>query len=225
MHSSYYPLFTVITVLSIFLPSMALAQAHPRIMLEKSASYELDNKVRAFRVPVTNSAGVVKYFDITVTLDVSPMGVVSPTAEVTVTRSIEPTTGVIAPGTYKATDGTLCKVTNLALTNGRIQSFFACLDNGVVSDPHELSLASGRISAGHPFLTELTAAEINTHPDVGTYTWGLSGNGYFDVGTCGYYPNGYPVGAKTNGNLLILSIFHYGAPGNLQCSATFTKQP
>jgi hypothetical protein len=215
-------MFAVIMFLSTFIPSVALGQANPRIMLEKSASYELDNKVRAFRVPVTNSAGVVTYFDITVTLGVSTTGVVSPTAAVIATKSLEVTTRVIPPGTYVATDGTRCVVTNFTLTNGRIQSFFSCNDGGRL---HQLSLATGLISAGHPYLTQLVAAGIHTHPDVNTYTWGLTTNGTFGVGTCGNYGDGYPVGAKTNGSQLILSIFNYWAPGAFQCSATFTKLP
>lgn len=222
MHLSLYRMFAVALFLSTFIPSVALAQPNPRIMLEKSQSYVLDNKVRAFRVPVTNSAGVVKYYDVTVTLGVGTTGVVSPTATVAATLSpTPPTTGVIVPGTYRATDGlTTCVVTNFTLTNGRIQSFFSCLRGGT---PHQLSLATGLISAGHPYQTELVAARIHTHPDVNTYTWGLTTHGYFNVGTCAVYGPGYPVGVKTNGSQLILSIFNYWAPGALQCSATFTK--
>ncbi len=224
MHLSHYRMFAVIMFLSTFISSVALAQPNPRIMLEKSQSHALDNKVRAFRVPVTNSAGVVTYYDVTVTLGVSTTGVVSPTAAVTATRSPSVTTGVIVPGTYVATGGaTRCVVTNMTLTNGRIQSFFACNDAGRL---HQLSLATGLISAGHPYRTELVAAGIHTRPDVNTYTWGLITNGYFSVGTCGdpNYGIGLPVGAKTNGSQLILSFFNF-APGQFLCNATFTKLP
>lgn len=224
MHLSHYRMFAVTLFLSTLIPSVVLGQPNPRIMLEKSQSYALDNKVRAFRVPVTNSAGVVKYYDVTVTLGVNTAGVVSPTATVLATPSPNVPTGVVVPGTYRATDGTTCVVTNFTLTNGRIQSFFSCLDNGVATAPHQLSVATGPISAGHPYLTQLVAAGIHTHPDVNTYTWGLTTNGTFYVGTCRGF-SGYPVGAKTNGSQLILSIFYYVAPGNFMCSATFTKLP
>jgi hypothetical protein len=207
------------------LPSVAAAQANPRMMLEKSQSYALDNNVRAFQVPVTDSAGVVKFYDITVTLGVSATGVPISTASVTATRSPAVSTGVIVPGTYLATDGTRCVVTNITLTNGRIQSFFSCLDNGVSTLPHQLSVATGPVSAGHPFLDALLAAGINLRPDVNTYTWGLTTNGTFSVGTCGNFGPGWPIGAKTNGNQLILSVFNYFKPGAFRCSATFMKQP
>jgi hypothetical protein len=223
MHLSHYRMFAATMFLSTFISTVALAQPNPRIMLEKSQSHALDNKVRAFRVPITNSAGVVKYYDVTVTLGVNTLGVPSTTAVVQATLSPPiGATGVIPPGTYVATDGTRCVVTNFTLTNGRIQSFFACNEGGRL---HQLSLATGLISAGHPYQTQLVAAGIHTHPDVNTYTWGLTGNGYFGVGTCGNYYDGWPVGAKTNGSQLILSIFSWAAPGSRQCEATFTKLP
>ncbi|NOT55024.1 MAG: hypothetical protein HOP18_10495 [Deltaproteobacteria bacterium] len=225
MHLSHYHLFAVIMFLSTLIPSVALGQANPRIMLEKSQSHALDNKVRAFRVPVTNSTGVVTYYDVTVTLGVGTTGVVSPTAAVTATRSLSVTTGVIPPGTYVATDGTRCVVTNFTLTNGRIQSFFSCNDNGAGGAPHQLSIATGLVSAGHPFLTDLIEAGIHVRPDVNTYTWGLTTNGALNIGTCNGFSTGYPIGAKTNGNQLILSLFYQSAPSGFYCSATFTKLP
>jgi hypothetical protein len=170
MTSKSYHLLTIITLFSVFLPSGAIGQANPRILLEKSASYALDNKMRAFRAPVTNSAGVVKYYDVTVTLGVNTNGVVMPSASVAATPSLPiPSTGVIPPGTYKASDGDTCTVTNIVLTNGRIQSFFSCKDGARV---FELSLATGPVSAGHPFLDALLAAGINARPDVNTPTPG-----------------------------------------------------
>jgi hypothetical protein len=194
-------------------------------MLEKSTSYALDNKVRAFRVPVTDSNGVVKYYDLTIYLGVGSLGTINPAATAVATPSPSITTGVIVPGTYKAADGTTCVVTNITLPNGRIQSFFSCLDNGLTTAPHQLSVATGPVTAGHPFLPTLVAAGIDVLSNVTDYTWGVTTNGTFTVGTCGNFPLGYPVGAQTNGSQLIVSIFNYFKPGAFRCSATFTKQP
>ena len=222
MTSKFSHLLTIITLFSVLLPTMAMGQPNPRIMLEKSASYALDNKVRAFRVPVTDSTGKIKYYDVTVTLGVNTNGVLNPTATVVATSSLVVPTGVIPPGTYKASDGDTCTVTNMVLTNGRIQSFFSCKD---ATRAFELSLATGSISTGHPYFAQLVASGIHTHPDANTYTWGLTTNGGFSVGSCGYYNPPVRVGAKTNGNQLILSVFSTNAPGNFVCSATFTKLP
>jgi len=218
-------LTAVITLFASLLPVVAMSQTNPRIMLEKSSSYAVDNELRAFRVPVTDSEGAVKFYDITVTLGVDLTGIVDPNATVLATPSPAVRTGVIRPGSYTATDGTTCQVTNMVLSNGRIQSFFSCLDNGVSTHPHQLSVATGPISQGHPFEARLVGVEINTHPDVDTYTWGLTTNGRFYVGTCGNYSTNWPVGAKTDGNQLILSIFNFYAPGGFRCSATFTRNP
>ncbi len=214
----------LVTLCCALLPALAAGQTNPRIMLEKSQSYAVDKTVRAFQVPVTDSAGVVKYYDITVTLGVSTTGIVSSSATVAATPSPSVTSGVIVPGTYVAADGTKCVVTNVTLTNGRIQSFFSCLDNGVTTAAQQLSVATGPVSAGHPFLDLLVIAGIDVRPDTSTYSWGLTTNGVFSVGNVGSYGPRWPVGAKTNGNQLILSIFSYAKPGNFACSATFTKQ-
>jgi hypothetical protein len=194
-------------------------------MLEKSATYALGNQVRAFRVPTVSSTGTIHYYDVTIDLTVNNDGSLSSIADVTATSSPSITSGVIAPGTYKSTDGsTTCAITNFTLTNGRIQSTFTCNNSAFPTYKPELSVATGAVTAGHPFLTQLATAGIDKHSDVNTYTWGLTTNGYFRVGICGNYGAGYPIGAKTNGSLLTLSVFQYYSPGNFACAAIFTKQ-
>ena len=192
---------------------------NPSIMLEKSQSYALDNYVRAFRVPTTNSTGTIRYYDVTIKLMVNPNGTLNPVATVSASLSPDITTGVIVPGAYKAPDGsTPCNVTNMTLTNGRIQSFFTCnADNPYF---FELSVVTGPVTAGHPYVNELVAAGINWRTDVGTYTWGIITNHALYSG-CGWLPTGDPVGAKTDGNRLILSFFN--TQGAFQCNQTFIK--
>ncbi len=210
---------TLTAMAATLLPAAALA-ATPAAMLEKSMSYAIGNEVRAFRVPTRDSAGKIKYYDVTVELTVNNDGTLSSLADVTAALSPSVTTGVIPPGPYKAPGGETCTVTNMTLTNGRIQSFFTCNRSSV---QWELSVATGGISAGHPYLALLQASGVNQLADAATYTWGDITNGYFTVGSCAnyWYNQSYVVGAKTNGNQLILSIF--GADASSQCSATFTK--
>jgi hypothetical protein len=56
-------------------------------MLEKSQSYALDNYVRAFRVPTTNSTGTIRYYDVTIKLVVNPDGTLNPVANVSASLS------------------------------------------------------------------------------------------------------------------------------------------
>jgi hypothetical protein len=201
--------------------------AVPAAMLEKSATYALNNKVHAFRLPTTDSNGVLRYYDVDVQLNVNANGTIT---TATITKSVSsPTVGTVnvVPGTYLETGTTdKCTVTNITLPNGRIQSFFKC-NNGTAL--FEISVATGTISAGHPFQTELTGQGVNLKSDVNTYSWGFITNGALNLGTCGAYSasTAYPIGVKTNGNQLIVSVFRFGtaikAPA-FQCSNALTKQ-
>ena len=91
----------------------AMAMAAPATQLDKSATYAFGNEVHAFRVPTTDSAGKIKYNDVVIKLTVGATGVIATSATVTVTASVNPPTSVnLVPGSYKASDGTTCTVTN-----------------------------------------------------------------------------------------------------------------
>ena len=199
------------------------AAAAPQAMLEKSANYAFGNEVRAFRVPTTDSAGKIKYYDVVIKLTVGQTGVIGSTANVTATSSLNPPTSVnIVPGTYKASDGTVCTATNFTLTSGRIQTNFLCVTPTAYN--WEFSVVTGLITAGHTYLTQLVAAGVDKLADAPTYSWGAVTTGNGRVAGCSYFNNGYIVGAKTNGNQLVLSIFRASAPATFYCGGTMVKQ-
>ncbi|MEQ1559742.1 MAG: hypothetical protein ABL933_12490 [Methyloglobulus sp.] len=214
---------TIFILSAVLLPLVGQA-ATPSIMLEKSASYALKNSVYAFTVPTTDSTGKVKYFDVIIDLNVNAAGIISPTANVTATPFVPVATRVLVPGKYQVSGSTdTCDVSNLTLTNGRIQSIFKCTHGTAVNG---LSVVNGTISAGHPFLAELLAKKVNLQSDVATQTWGLTDGTTFAIGSCAYYYAGYAVGAKTNGNQIILSTYSTGvAPHTYRCGNTLTKLP
>lgn len=207
---------------TILLPSLAVAA--PTTMLEKSANYVFGNEVRAFRVPTTDSAGKIKYYDVVIKLTVGQTGVIASTATVAATLSPAPaTTQVIVPGTYKASDGTTCTITNMTATSGRIESNFLC-KTGTAS--WEMKVATGPISSGHPFLTQLVAAGMDKLSDAATYSWGyVTGSGR--IAACDYFGfNGTNniIGIKTNGSQIILSSFSNNSPATFRCNGTLIKQ-
>lgn len=207
-------------------PGVGSAQTNPRIMLEKSPAYALNNEVRAFRVPVTNSAGTIRFFDVVVRLTVNAQGIVAPSAVVSATASPSVTTGVIPPGTYRASDGTVCTATNITLQGGRIQSFFNCVRAN--APQFSFNVTTGTVTSGHPHLAQLTAASITKLGDVGTYTWGVVTGVVTSqaMAGCVSFVLGNTVGAKTNGNVVALSVFLLGQPNpTFQCGVTLTKQP
>lgn len=212
----------VLTALGVAL-TPTLAAAAPTTMLEKSATYAFDKEFHSFRVPTTDSTGKIKYYDVVIKLTVGTTGVISPTATVTATLSPSPPTSqVIVPGTYKASDNTVCTVTNFNLTSGRIQSHFSC--NTPTNLLWEMEVTTGTISSGHPYLTQLVAAGIDKLIDAATYSWGIVTTGNGKVAVCDYFNEDYVVGVKTNGNQIIPSIFYYNDPADFRCGGTLVKQ-
>ena len=155
----------LVALVSALAPTLALAA--PGTMLEKSATYAFGSEVHAFRVPTTDSAGKIKYNDVVIKLTVGATGVIATSAKVTATASVNPATSVnLVPGSYKASDGTACTVTNVTLTDARIQSNVTCLTP--TSNNWEFSVVTGPVAAGHPYLSNLVAAGIDQRSDVNT---------------------------------------------------------
>ncbi|MFZ1426537.1 MAG: hypothetical protein WAS21_07190 [Geminicoccaceae bacterium] len=224
-HQATYAFSRLLVPISVAVATLVpgAASAQQKAMLEKSASYALDNNFRAFVVPIQDNLGNVKYYDVTVALTISPSGVVSPTAKVTATASPLVTSMVIPPGTYKASDGTLCTVANITTATGRIQSNFSCALSAVRV---EFAVATGPVSAGHPFLTPLIAAKIDKLPEVGSKIWGvtLTNTSGAKIAGCGAFSTNpmTEIGAVTNGNIISLSL--YSNNPAFKCGFNLTKQ-
>ncbi len=184
----------------------AMAMAAPATQLEKSATYAFGNEVHAFRVPTTDSAGKIKYNDVVIKLTVGATGVIATSATVTATASVNPPTSVsLVPGSYKASDGTTCTVTNLTLTDARVQSNLTCLTP--TSFNWEFSVVTGPVAAGHPYLSDLVAGGVDKRSDVNTQIWGLSDRwiNSAKIGACIFLTKNI-IGAKTNGTQIIVSL-------------------
>lgn len=197
--------------------------AAPATQLEKSATYAFGNEVHAFRVPTTDSTGKIIYNDVVIKLGVGTNGAIATSATVIATPSVNPPTTVnILPGSYKASDGTTCTVTNMTLTDARVQSNVLCLTP--TSYNWEFSVVTGTVASGHPFLSELAAAAIDKRSDVNTQIWGLvtGGNTNARLGGCSGFSTKNIIGAKTNGNQIIVSLF--GGSSGTFCGGTLVKQ-
>lgn len=219
MNNNTFRKLATLTLLSALVPAISLAA--PRALLEKGQTFALDNEIRGFQIPTIDSFGKIKYYDMTVTLTVNDDGTVSPIADVVTSISPTVNTRALIPGTYKSIDGrTVCKITNITLTNGRIQSFVNCRGSSTLS---ELSFASGAVTAEHPNYPDLVAAGVNKRTDVNTQTWGIVTNGSFRVGSCYYATTKQPIGIKTNGKTLVFSVYSKTAPSTFQCSGIFNK--
>lgn len=202
------------------------AQAQQKVLLERSSSYALDNKFKAYQVPVLDSSGRVKYFDVTVTLNVTAAGTLGTSASVAAIASPIVTNMVITPGNYRASDGTVCTVSNITTATGRVQSSFSCALNTTHID---FAVATGAIVAGHPFYTPLHALGVDSLPEASSKTWGMvlnSNSSTTSIAGCNLAAN-VPnvVGAVAAGNFV--SIFKYSAtrlPVAFSCGFNLTKQ-
>lgn len=202
----------------------------PRMYLERSTVLSFDRQFRAYRVPTVDANGVVRYLDITVTLTPGANGIPATTAAVSSVLSPTVASNAIVPGTYKylpvtTTNIDSCVVTNVPLVGGRTQSFFNCSDNGKAL---EMSVATGPISAGHPFLTELQYANAHTRTDAANYFWGkvTASDSSRYLGLCSFYRSDI-VGIKQVNNQIIVYNFDDGsnAAGNgVDCSVILTRQ-
>jgi hypothetical protein len=208
------------TLAALTAPSIASAQQ--KVLLERSASYALDNKFRAFTVPVLDNQNRVKYYDVTVTLTVNAQGVLGTTAQVAAITSPIVTSMVITPGTYRASDGTTCIVTNINTATSRIQSTFACARTGTTV---EFAVATGPVAAGHPFLAKLTDVGINNLVDVNSKTWGVIFNPVTvatSITACNSISASSVVGAITDGRIVQLSVYNGSAA--YKCGFQLIKQ-
>ncbi|WP_394753623.1 hypothetical protein [Crenothrix sp.] len=226
MHNNVCRKLATFTLFSTLIPTIGFAAPHA--MLEKAKTYALDSQVRAFQVPTVDNTGKIKYYDMTINLTVKNDGSPNPIASVVAKPSPIINAKAIVAGTYKSVvDGTVCKAINMTLTNGRIQSFFTCPE-------FEFSLATGGVTATHPYFPILNSNGITKRSDINTQAWGnvtsiTSTDTYrlidtFHIDRC---KSGWIIGAKTDGKTLILSAYGNGinGDGSFQCTATFTKQP
>ena len=218
---NYKPLLCLALAL---LPTLSPA-ATPRVMLEKSASYALDNQVRAFRVPTIDINGKLKYYDVTITLEVGTDGKLLPTADVASKLAPNVISGAMIPGVYTQDNNIryTCTVSNANLSNGRVQSFFSC--TGYYAN-FQFSVVTGKVAAGHPYLAELLAAGVNARSDVNTQAWGVITSAFFSMNGCvdKTYNAKTPVGARTDGKHIIISLYTKTKPSGFVCGGNLTAQ-
>ncbi len=198
--------------------------------LENSSTFATGETIQAFRVPTFDSTNKMKLFDAVIQLTINPDGSINPVATVTSTPSLIVGTVNVVPGTYQETGGAdKCVVTNIKLTNGRTQSLFRCADS-VNGGTFEFSVATGAISAGHPFQNQLVVKKVNIRTDVGTQNWGIvtaTNNNAFRLGGCTFSnPVGTAIGVKTDGNIVTVTVVTNDGLGvNTFCAPTVNKVP
>lgn len=220
------PLKTLFAV-SLIAPTLGLA-ATPAAFMENSQVMATGQKIQAFRVPTRDVNGAIRYYDISINLNVKTNGTINPIATGTPTATASSIVATASPnlqgtrfipGTYKDPSGEFtCSVNVTNLIGGRSQASLSCKDaNGYIISG---SVVTGVI-AGHPFSADLTLAKINSIAGYQNFAWGKVGNTN-DGGSFGCMSTGEIISASQVGNSINLS--GYNNSNTQQCGTTLTKQ-
>lgn len=193
------------------------AVPNPKIMFERSSLVGIDNAIIAYGVPISVSDKVINCYDVTVAFTATGNGSVPTTAKVSgVPCPVVSPRGIVAGAytdapAYKAS----CLVTNYALQIGRTEAIIKCTED--YGYHTEITLVNGAIDKDHPFYANLVAAKIDKRTDTANFVWGLVtvAGGVSNLGGCGSFAQGRPVGAQQVGNEIRLWLFDTG--GNIVC--------
>lgn len=204
------------TCLSRFAPGILLAAVTsgavlpaPKTQLEKSATYAFSKEVHAFRAPTTDSAGRINHYDVVIKLNVGQTGVIAASAAVTATASTNsPTSVSLVPGSYKASDGATCTVTNVTLTGARIQSNVLSL-SPQFSTNWEFSIVTGPVATGRPFPSNLVAGGVDKRSEANRQVMGIMMGRSINksIDNCRSLSTINIITAKINGDQIIVSAF------------------
>jgi len=198
--------------------SAAEAWAQPRAFFQSGTPAGLDNRLNVSRVPVRNSAGVIKYYDVALTFNVDAAGKLTLNNTATkITLSPELVVGAFRPGIY--TQGSIgCEYQVGApgvAGGGRITgSLGGSLNCG---NDLDVSWITGPI-AGHPNESSLQAAGITFQG----YAWGVVGevdSHWISQG----WDSGDLVGVVQSGQNLI--IHNFGDDSQEDSNAVFVLCP
>jgi len=207
-------------MVGVLLPVIVYADAavpNPKLMFENSNIVGIDNAVNAYSVPISNSKGVISYYDLAIDFTPNANGSVPTTANVTFVPSPVVSAKSVVAGNYNDTPATgTCTVTNAALQIGRTESLFNCTDD--YGNSLAITVVNGAINTGHPFYQQLHYAGIDKRTDQADYYWGMhTGGGGYNLGGCKSFANSAIVGVQQIGSTIMLSAFDPNA-GNFNCT-------
>ena len=210
------------------LPSLTLAEddlevsaGTPTAYLERAEIIASGSQVNVYRVPTTNSAGEVQYFDLTVKFGVLGTGKFKKSATVTSVSVPDFEALGFIPGTYSDGKGGTCTMGVSAAAGGRAAGALACRDkdgNAVFN----ANWFTGPV-AGHPLESDLVHAGIDKISGAQNVAWG-NGTGALG-GTWAYgcfYGDGNVISVHQAGD--VLGINNFDTDSVINCNYSFVLQ-
>lgn len=155
------------------LPVLVSAALPPKnAYLERSKIVATGKTIKAYRVPMTDYNGIVKYRDVTITLGVADGGKADPlTTTIKDVASPKVLTNDFTTGNYTGA-GDCVLSSGTILGGGRAQYGMTC---NTSTARIELTWYTGAI-IGHPMQAELQAAGIDQIPNADYLAWGKVAN-------------------------------------------------
>jgi len=224
--------FVSVLVAVLLIPGTALAQddQEPQMFLERALVQPAGDSIDVFRLPIKGRDGLVRFFDLNITLTPNPGRSARPLRFAPVVSEFSPRFPppvAIVPGDYVASNGAECTLVGTSLPGGRDLIEMRCLRGQL---RRTVTLFTGPVE-GHPDETILTDNGFDMNPAL---TRGLTfgrvteGDGINDrvFSECDFIGN--IVGILQVGNEIFARLFTLD-DANLpiiRCSATlFPTEP
>ncbi len=205
-------------IVILIIPTIVLA-ATPTAFMQNAQVIGTGKQIKAYRVPTQDEKGIIRYYDLTVNLNVLKNGKIDASkSSVKAVPSKLVLSTQFLPGTYTdANNRWKCTMDTSVLKGGRTETALAC--NKTSGPEISISWASGPIK-GHPFELDLKAAGIDKITGYDNYAWGRVGYSYLTEWGC--FRTNHIISARQAGNLLNLTC--YGESNTALCGTTLIKK-
>jgi len=204
---------------------LELTAETPTPYLERSQIIGTGKRISVYRLPTTNSSGVLDYWDMTLDFTLDPKSGKPKKVKLASVPSPIVYDNEFIPGTYFSvyscgSGSATCTVTTGVLKGGRMQVAFACK-----SEQGSYSISGSAVSGpitGHPFAPDLQGAKIEEIEGYDQFSWGKVGMAHGYSSWWGCMQTGEVISAQQVGSSIVLSGYD---TGNMQkCGVTLVKQ-
>lgn len=208
-------MFALVSALSVH---AAPGDPPPTAFLERATIVGVGKNIHVTRVPTQDINGVVRYFDVEISLNVNDEGAVD-SATVISAESPQFLTNAFVAGNYEEVSGAQCTLSTGVALEGRTALAFNCAGESSSSTISAVWY-TGPI-AGHPFELDLTGAGIDQIPGHENFSWGkiISTGGPYNTAFDCFWTN-HVIGVNQTGG--IITVTNYKSANLVDCGHAFT---
>jgi len=205
-------------ILAAGLASAAGFAAAQTAYLERAQVLAAGTQIQTFRLPTKPATGAIKYWDMTIVVELDSKGKPAGVMLSSVVPSPKITASDFLAGEYLDPFGTPCTVTTGMLDGGRQEVAYSCKTSG--NSVNSGSAVNGPL-LGHPFEVNLLAAGMDKISGFENSAWGKVG--YSSISTFwSCFRTNSLISARQVGSQLVLNNF--GDDNLTDCGITLTLQ-